>query len=90
MPETIDKQNRAINLPGQVRWTLLHDPGMMRLINHMLQSFLEFKDEIVGPPDGRHQTLVVRTHRRLDNLTVQADLDAWRLEMATRTELLIN
>ncbi|MDP7399889.1 MAG: hypothetical protein QF541_23700, partial [Lentisphaeria bacterium] len=38
---------------------------------------------------GRHQTLVARTQRWLDNLTVKADLDAWRLEMARRTELLL-
>ena len=38
---------------------------------------------------GPHDTLVARTQRWLDNLTVKADLDAWRLEMARRTELLL-
>jgi len=38
---------------------------------------------------GRHTELVARTQRWLDNLTVEADLDAWRLEMASRTEALL-
>ena len=38
---------------------------------------------------GRHATLVARTQRWLDNVTVDADLDAWRLEMARRTEALL-
>ena len=35
---------------------------------------------------GRHKTLVARTQRWLDNLSVHADLDEWRAEMARRTE----
>ncbi len=38
---------------------------------------------------GRHKTLVARTQRWLDNLTIHADLDEWRTEMARRTELLL-
>ena len=38
---------------------------------------------------GRHETLVARTQRWLDNLSIHADLDAWRLEMASRTEALL-
>ena len=37
---------------------------------------------------GRNTTLVTRTERWLDNLTVHADLDQWHLEMAGRTEKL--
>ena len=33
---------------------------------------------------GRHETLVARTQRRLDNLSIHADLDDWRTEMARR------
>ena len=38
---------------------------------------------------GKHAELVARTQRWLDNTTVDADLDAWRLEMAHRTEELL-
>ena len=38
---------------------------------------------------GRHAELVARTKRWLDNLSVHADLDEWRLEMARRTEALL-
>ena len=37
---------------------------------------------------GRHATLVARTQRWLDNLSIHADLDAWRAEMARRIEAL--
>ena len=37
---------------------------------------------------GRHETLVARTQRWLDNLSIHADLDAWRAEMARRIEAL--
>ena len=38
---------------------------------------------------GRHAELVGETLRWLDNQTVGVDLDAWRLEMARRTEALL-
>ena len=38
---------------------------------------------------GKHGELVARTERWLDNITVNVDLDAWRLEMARRTEALL-
>ena len=38
---------------------------------------------------GRHTTLVARTERWLDNLSIHADLDQWRCEMARRTERLL-
>ena len=38
---------------------------------------------------GRHGTLVARTRRWLDDLGVNANLDAWRMEMARRTEVLL-
>ena len=38
---------------------------------------------------GRHETLVARTQRWLDNLSIHADLDQWRAEMARRTEQLL-
>ena len=38
---------------------------------------------------GRHTELVARTQRWLDNLSVHADLDEWRAEMAQRTEALL-
>jgi len=37
----------------------------------------------------KHARLVARTERWLDDVTVDADLDAWRLEMARRTEALL-
>lgn len=39
---------------------------------------------------GRHPQLVSQTQRWLDNTTVDADLDSWRWEMATRTEALLH
>ena len=38
---------------------------------------------------GRHEALVARTQRRLDNLSIHADLDVWRAEMTRRTEALL-
>jgi hypothetical protein len=38
---------------------------------------------------GKHAELIARTQRWLDNLSVHADLEEWRLEMATRTEALL-
>ena len=38
---------------------------------------------------GRHETLVARTQRWLDNLSIHADLDQWRAEMARRTQALL-
>ena len=38
---------------------------------------------------GKHAGLVARTERWLGDITVTADLDAWRLEMARRTEELL-
>ena len=38
---------------------------------------------------GKHRRLVARTERWLGDLTVDADLDAWRLELARRTEALL-
>ena len=38
---------------------------------------------------GRHTELVARTQRWLDNLSIHADLDEWRAEMARRIEMLI-
>ena len=38
---------------------------------------------------GRHERLAARTERWLGDVTVNADLDAWRLEMARRTEALL-
>ena len=38
---------------------------------------------------GRHARLVARTERWLGDITVNADLDAWRLEMARRTGTLL-
>lgn len=38
---------------------------------------------------GKHPRLVARTERWLDNVTVDVDLDAWRLEMARRTAALL-
>ena len=38
---------------------------------------------------GKHARLVARTERWLGDITVNADLDAWRLEMANRTEQLL-
>lgn len=37
---------------------------------------------------GKHTTLVARTWRWLDNLSIHADLDDWRFEMARRTTAL--
>ncbi len=39
--------------------------------------------------NGKKSDLVAETERWLDNITVDADLDAWRLEMANRTEALL-
>ena len=39
--------------------------------------------------NDKHARLVTETDRWLDNLTVEADLGAWRLEMARRTEELL-
>ena len=38
---------------------------------------------------GKHPRLVARTQRWLGDVTVNADLDAWRWEMARRIELLL-
>jgi len=38
---------------------------------------------------GKHRRLVERTGRWLGDLTVDADLDAWRLEMARKTEAIL-
>ena len=38
---------------------------------------------------GKQTELVVQTQRWLDNITVDAELDAWRREMARRTEALL-
>ena len=38
---------------------------------------------------GKHARLVAETDQWLDNITVDADLDAWRREMARRIELLL-
>ena len=38
---------------------------------------------------GRHARLVAQTERWLGDITVNADLAAWRLEMARRTEALL-
>ncbi|MEO2017878.1 MAG: hypothetical protein ABGZ53_26300 [Fuerstiella sp.] len=38
---------------------------------------------------GKHLRLVARTERWLDNLSIHADLDQWRHEMARRTEALL-
>jgi hypothetical protein len=38
---------------------------------------------------GKHTELVAQTQRWLDSITVDADLDAWRREMASRTETLL-
>ena len=38
---------------------------------------------------GKHKRLVARTERWLGDITVDADLDAWRWEMANRTEALL-
>jgi hypothetical protein len=38
---------------------------------------------------GKHAELVARTQRWLDNLSLKADLDEWRTEMARRTEQLL-
>ena len=38
---------------------------------------------------GKHAELVAQTQRWLDSITVDADLDAWRREMARRTETLL-
>ena len=40
--------------------------------------------------DGRHGTLVARTQRWLDNISIHADLDEWRREMARRTAVLLD
>ena len=37
---------------------------------------------------GKHTTLVARTRRWLDNLSIHTDLDDWRFEMARRTTAL--
>ena len=39
---------------------------------------------------GWHAEIVARTQRWLDNLSIHADLDEWRAEMARRTETLLN
>ena len=39
---------------------------------------------------GRHGTLVARTQRWLDNISIHADLDEWRREMARRTAVLLD
>jgi len=39
---------------------------------------------------GKHASLVAETQDWLDNISTDVDLDAWRLEMARRTELLMN
>ena len=39
---------------------------------------------------GKHGELVARTQRWLDNLSIHADLDQWRAEMARRTERLLS
>ena len=38
---------------------------------------------------GKHVDFSAQTQRWLDNITVDADLDAWRREMARRTEMLL-
>jgi hypothetical protein len=38
---------------------------------------------------GKHVDFLAQTQRWLDNITVDADLDAWRREMARRTEALL-
>ena len=38
---------------------------------------------------GRHTTLVARTQRWLDNISIHADFDDWRAEMARRIEALL-
>ena len=38
---------------------------------------------------GRHETLVARTQRWLNNLSIHADLNEWCLAMAGRTEALL-
>jgi len=38
---------------------------------------------------GKHTELVAQTRRWLDSITVDANLDAWRREMARRTEMLL-
>ena len=37
---------------------------------------------------GKHTTLIARTRRWLDNLSIHTDLDDWRFEMARRTTAL--
>jgi hypothetical protein len=38
---------------------------------------------------GKHPRLATATERWLDNITAHVELDAWRLEMARRTEALL-
>ena len=38
---------------------------------------------------GKQTELVAQTRRWLDSITVDANLDAWRREMARRTEMLL-
>ena len=51
--------------------------------------YLATLQDAMAKAAGKHRRLVARTERWLGDLTVNADLDAWRLEMARRTEALL-
>ena len=63
-------------------WTLVHDPGMMRIIDHMPKYYREFKDEMVGPPNGRHTRAEYQAGRTKINRLVKELIDTDTLQPA--------
>jgi hypothetical protein len=51
--------------------------------------YLATLQDAIARAAGKHADFAAETQRWLDNITVDADLDAWRLEMARRTETLL-
>ena len=51
--------------------------------------YLATLQDAIAKAKAKHADFAAETQRWLDNITVDADLDAWRLEMARRTETLL-
>ena len=50
-------------------WVLVHDPGMIKIINHTPKYYRELEDETVGPPDARHPVEEYRSgHSKINSL----------------------
>ena len=92
--ETVDvriaqKFNMAVTFAKEtIPWVLVHDPGMIKIVNHMPQHFRDLEVETVGPPENPipvdeyragNSKINLLTKELIDTKTLQpGDIDGFR------------